>query len=113
MEVKFANIENDGWELDDGEAIHHDHPETFWIPTLETRSNLQPEQIVKLIFRIITADENHEEEVNVERMWVIVKGRIGSTYRGLLDNNPLCTDDIRAGMEVWFLPKHVINVYEE
>ncbi|MBT8769166.1 hypothetical protein [Metapseudomonas boanensis] len=113
MDAKLADIETDGWELDDGEARHNEHPETFWIPHIEVRNNLQPEQIVKLIFRIVTIDNSNEEEVNVERMWVIVKGRIGGLYRGQLDNDPYCTDDIKAGMEVWFLSKHVIDISDE
>jgi hypothetical protein len=113
MKVKLSNIKTDGWELDDGEAIHSEHPDTFWIPAFDVRNSLQTEQLVKLIFRIVTVDEAGEEEVNVERMWVIVKGRIGSLYKGQLDNDPYCTEGIRAGMEVWFLPKHVIDIYAE
>lgn len=113
MEVKLADIETDGWELDDGEALHNEHPETFWIPSIDIRNNLKKEQIVKLIFRIVTIDDAGEEEVNVERMWVIVKDRIGSLYRGQLDNDPYCTEDMRAGLEVWFLPNHVINIHDE
>ncbi|TVL18219.1 hypothetical protein AYI92_12515 [Shewanella xiamenensis] len=112
MEDKFARIEIDGWELNDGETIHHQHSDTFWIPSFEARSNLKTGQLVKLIFQIITEDDAGVEEVNVERMWVIVKDRINNIYRGQLDNDPYCTEEIRSGMEVWFQPKHIIDIYE-
>lgn len=111
MEEKLTTIENGGWELDDGEAIHQEHPDTFWIPELNKRENLKPDQIVKLIFRISTIDKSGNREISIERMWVIVKGGVGGFYRGILDNDPYCTDDIKAGMEVWFQPKHVISIH--
>jgi len=46
------------FELDDGEALHEEAPETFYIPPREQRANLQPGQIVKLVFRI-----EHDETV--------------------------------------------------
>lgn len=113
MEATLADIDKDGWELDDAEAIHNEFPTSFWLPPREARDNLQAQQLVKLIFRILTADEEGAEEVNVERMWVIVKGRVGDLYLGQLDNNPYCTDGIRSGMELCFLPHHVIAIYEE
>lgn len=79
MEEKLTTIENDGWELDDGEAIHQEHPDTFWIPELNKRENLKPDQIVKLIFRISTIDKSGNREISIERMWVIVKGVLGDS----------------------------------
>lgn len=113
MEATLANIDRDGWELDDAEAIHNEHPTSFWLPPRDARNSLQAQQLVKLIFRIVTTDERGAEEVSIERMWVIVKDRVGDLYIGQLDNDPYCTDEIQAGMEVCFLPNHVIDVYEE
>ncbi|MDU8358168.1 DUF2314 domain-containing protein [Pseudomonas syringae group sp. J309-1] len=113
MEATLANIDRDGWELDDAEAIHNEHPTSFWLPPRDARNSLQAQQLVKLVFRIVTTDERGAEEVSIERMWVIVKDRVGDLYIGQLDNDPYCTDEIQAGMEVCFLPNHVIDVYEE
>ncbi|MCQ2994088.1 DUF2314 domain-containing protein [Pseudomonas syringae] len=113
MEATLADIDRDGWELDDAEAIHNEHPTSFWIPPRDARNSLQAQQLVKLIFRIVTTDERGAEEVSVERMWVIVKDRVGDLYIGQLDNDPYCTDEIQAGMEVCFLPNHVIDIYEQ
>lgn len=113
MEATLAEIDRDGWELDDAEAIHNEYPTSFWLPPRDARNSLQPQQLVKLIFRIVTTDERGVKEVSVERMWVVVKGRVGNLYSGQLDNDPYCTDGIKAGMEVYFLPNHVIDIYEQ
>jgi|GEM_PF-3085063 hypothetical protein len=34
-------------------------------------------------------------------------------YVGVLDNDPYCTDQIQAGLELEFTPKHVINIYAD
>jgi uncharacterized protein YegJ (DUF2314 family) len=96
------------YTLDDGEEIHREAPDTFWLPDAEERRKLQPGQIVKLIFRIEVGDEVH-----VERMWVKVKGQSPTGYIGELDNDPYCTTDLRAGETVLFQPRHVINIYKE
>jgi uncharacterized protein YegJ (DUF2314 family) len=96
------------YTLDDGEEIHRDAPETFWIPEAAERNALRPGQIVKLIFRIELGDEVH-----VERMWVQVKGRDAQGYLGGLDNDPYCTTELRSGEAVHFEPRHVIQIYKE
>ena len=94
------------FELDDGNALHNEAPETFYIPPREQRASLQPGQLVKLVFRI-----EHDETVDVERMWVIVESRTANGYTGKLDNDPYCTDRIKAGLLVEFEPRHVISIY--
>ena len=112
MAPRLTDIETDGWQLDDGEVLHQQHPDTFWIPPRDVRDALQPAQVVKLVFRIVTLGEDDALEENVERMWVIVDGREGDLYRGVLDNDPECTDELKSGSEVWFQARHVIAVYE-
>lgn len=112
MDMQLATLEDDGWMLDDGEEIAAQHPETFWIPSREQRDALQPGQQVKLIFRIVTEDADGAEEMHVERMWVIVTGREGNLYRGELDNQPYCTDEMNPGLPVCFEARHVINIFE-
>jgi hypothetical protein len=44
-------------------------------------------------------------------MWVIVKGKQQGGYLGILDNDPVCTQKMRSGVEVRFEPRHVISIY--
>ncbi len=111
--MQLATIDEEGWELDDGEVIAAAHPDTFWLPPLEQREALQPGQLVKLIFRILVADEAGNEEMHVERMWVIVTRRDGNLYTGELDNQPYCTDEMNPGLPVAFEARHVINIHDE
>ena len=95
------------YRLDDGEVLNRSHPDTFWIPSRQRRENLVDGDLVKLIFEL-----DDGEQIQRERMWVLVEGREGSKYRGLLDNDPVSTDEIKSGMEVLFEARHVIDVYE-
>lgn len=113
MDMQLATLDEDGWELDDAEPIAAAHPDTFWMPPREERDALLPGQQVKLIFRILVADEAGREEVHVERMWVNVTGRDGSLYTGELDNQPYCTDEMNPGMPLCFEARHVINIFRE
>ncbi|HEX4896540.1 MAG TPA: DUF2314 domain-containing protein [Solimonas sp.] len=111
--MKLATLFDEGWTLDDGEARHNDAPDAFEIPNREERENLKPGQLVKLMFRIALEGEDGKTAEEVERMWVLVSGRVGQTYRGVLDNDPRCTKGIRAGLEVVFEPRHVIQIESE
>ncbi len=85
--MKLPTYENDHYELDNGEKIHNENPESFWLPSKKLRENLQVGDLVKLIFRM-SERENHEN-VTVERMWVKIKEKNGSFYSGTLDNDPI------------------------
>jgi hypothetical protein len=94
--------------LEDGEEAHREAPDTFEIPPRAAREALRPGQIVKLMFNI-TADG----ESQVERMWVIVEGKEGDGYVGVLDNQPLATEKLRPGMRIRFQARHVINIHPQ
>ncbi len=112
-QVKLATLALDGWELDDAEFIAQKYPATFWLPPLARRKSLRPGHTVKLIFRIRTVDESMSEEINVERMWVTTERADAGFYFGKLDNNPLCTSDMAAGLDVVFQAQHVIGIWED
>ena len=103
----------DGWCLDDGEEYHRAAPATFWIPGRERRTNLQPGDLAKLIFRIRV--DNPQAPVAVERMWVLVRERIAEGYLGILDNDPYAVEknpDFWSGIELPFEARHVIDIEE-
>ena len=95
------------YELDNGEEMHADAPETFYLPPLDARNNLKPNDTVKLVFRI-----EHNNGFDVERMWVDVKSVTSTGYIGILDNDPYCTEELKSGEIIEFKPKHVIQIYE-
>jgi hypothetical protein len=96
------------FELDDGEALHEEAPETFYIPRREQRAHLQPGQLAKLVFRI-----EHDETVDVERMWVLVEQVTATGYIGSLNNQPVSTDELQIGALVLFGPEHIIQIYDD
>jgi uncharacterized protein YegJ (DUF2314 family) len=111
--MRLANAFDDGWELDDGEAINREAPDTFFIPPKDVRQSLAVGQTVKLVFRISVEDEEGGRSQEVERMWVVVeKCLTDGQYVGALNNDPYCTDGIQAGMQVIFEPRHIIQIYE-
>jgi hypothetical protein len=107
----LTSLEADGWTIDDGEAAHAESPDTYWIPPLAARQALQPGAIVKIRFYIRAPDDSGELVDHGERMWVQVKERHPDWYLGVLDNDPYCTDSIQAGLELWFQPRHVIDIH--
>ena len=101
----------DGWELESGEELHAQYPDTFWLPERQHREALHPGDYAKLVFRISLDDEN--DPVSVERMWVLVRERTPSGYMGVLRNEP---DAIEENDELWldtelpFRPEHIIDI---
>ena len=106
----LTNIDDDGWEIDDGESAHAKWPESYSIPDLVERQSLRAGDLVKIVFYIRTENESGEVVDNGERMWVIVNSTLGHWYSGTLDNDPYCTKEIAAGMPVWFEARHVIAI---
>lgn len=107
--ARIAKLHGDvTFTLEDAEALNLKHPDTFWIPSKERRANLVKDDLVKLIFNLTDG-----EQTQGERMWVIVKSGDSSGYTGTLDNDPYSTNQIKAGLEVSFEPRHVIEIFED
>ncbi len=105
----FAELDIHGWQLDDGEARHIAHPDSFWIPDLELRTGVVAGSIVKLIFAIA----NGEDELGFERMWVVVEHAHGTLFMGRLDNAPLTAGRLGPGHPVFFGPEHIIDIWTD
>ncbi len=106
---QIAKLQGDvTFTLENGEDLNREHPDTFWIPPKERRENLVKDDLVKLVFSLTDG-----EQTQGERMWVIVKSGDESAYTGTLDNDPYSTDQIKAGHEVSFEPRHVIEIFED
>lgn len=111
----MAALDQDFWQLRDGEASAREHPDTFDMPPREVRDNLRRLDLVQLIFDIEGEGEGGEVEVLGERMWALVAERIGRYYIGILASEPALVDPasnfyLRRGCEVLFAPEHVVRV---
>ena len=105
---------DDGWALESGVAHHNAAPDTFWIPSRRQRQGLRVGDSAKLIFDVAGL-HGGAHWADFERMWVYVTERVGSTYIGVLDNDPAtyeATDAtyLVAGAEVPFRAEHVIDI---
>lgn len=96
------------YTLEDGEVLHRENPDRFWIPSKERRENLVKDDLVKLVFNLTDG-----KQTQGERMWVTPRGGDRSGYTGILDNDPCSTDKIKSGLEVSFEPRHVIDIFTD
>ena len=79
----------------------------------QLKGALEAGDLAKLVFRISV--DNADENVSVERMWVLVRERTPDGYLGVLDNEPGAiaeNDEFWPGTELPFSAKHVINIEE-
>ena len=109
---KLATFEKDFWQLRSGEKAHLENPEDFWMPPLEERANLKRGDGVKLIFDFQVFNENGSLDIGGERMWVIVKEKIGDFYLGILDSQPASIDEgfLDRNSEICFKAEHIIDI---
>ena len=93
-------------KLEDVEAASRQHPDSFFIPSLEERLGQGVGDSVRLHFLL---DNPGEGEPRAERMWVTVIQTRGllRQYRGKLESTPAYIDDLKAGDEVTFKPCHI------
>ncbi|MEG0859753.1 MAG: TIR domain-containing protein [Pseudomonas sp.] len=111
---RLAVLGIEGWHLISGVASNERAPETFHIPEESERYSLDLEASVKLHFEFLLLDDEGNDELFGERMWVQVKGHAGPYILGALQNNPACSDEqdnLRVGDMVVFLPEHVIDIW--
>lgn len=112
MSDDFPTIERNGWTLLSGEEHHARSPETFSIPARAEREGLCPGDAAKLLFDIETREQGRVIDRGVDRMWVIVKRRVGDLYVGVLDSDPGRAEGLvlGPGTELRFSPEHVIAI---
>lgn len=55
----------------------------------------------------------HDETVDVERIWVIVEEATATGYIGSLNNQPVSTNELQIGALVAFGPQHIIQIYDD
>ncbi|MFB9216529.1 hypothetical protein [Vibrio sinaloensis] len=114
--MRLASIEEDYWQLRNGEESHRNNPETFWIPTLDARKSLKIGDAAKIILEIEFEDENGDVYVESERGYVIVSELVSDKFIGILDFQPSCIAPDESGVylgfgvEIPFSVEHVIDI---
>jgi hypothetical protein len=98
------------WWLQDGEALHAEHPRSFFIPPAERRRALRPGDLVRLGFAF-GPHADRDGEGHVERMWVqVLECEDGRRARGRLRNSPVRLAELRLGDVVAFESQHVLSI---
>ena len=115
--MRLPTLKEDFWQLRSAEESRRANPQAFHIPPLEERQQLKRGHAAKLIFDIEAVDEAGNPSVGGERMWVIVSGRHGDFYLGILDSQPASIvpgEDVYLcfGAEIPFKAEHVIEIAE-
>ncbi|USR79234.1 DUF2314 domain-containing protein [Arcanobacterium pinnipediorum] len=96
------------WELWDAQELAS-LIDGFPIPSLEQLQEIQPGDIVKLVFGLT----DPETDIAAERMWVIVNELAGTGFIGTLDTDPEVIESLTAGDEIHFDASHVIEIFDE
>jgi hypothetical protein len=91
---------------------HATHPDSFSIPARQEREAVAPGDAVKLLFDIETREAERVIDRGVDRMWVIVKHRVGDNYVGVLDSEPGVAEGLtlHSGTELVFGAEHIVEI---
>ncbi len=96
------------WTLGDGLARNAEHPESFWVPSAEEVSMLEPGDSVKLMFEA-KGWTHGLHGCGAERMWVKITKVQGDKFEGTLSNVPAVWNHLDWGDKVTFSRKHIID----
>jgi len=94
------------YAIDDPRPVADDAPYTYFLPSENELLAVQPEDMVKLIFRGIPPSP----EWGAERMWVRVTAASRHELQGVLDNVPSEMQQLRPGDPVTFRRSDIIDL---
>lgn len=117
-------LSHGGWELDDAQARHREHPDTFKLPPPELLAKLRPGHSVRLVFALLDLADVVRDGlepysargvprlvVQHERMWLWLEREDGDALVGVLMNTPASTHSrLLPGARVRFQKKDVIDL---
>ncbi|MHB0935081.1 MAG: immunity protein Imm33 domain-containing protein [Armatimonadota bacterium] len=97
------------WTLENVEATHRAHPDSFFIASRQERTGLKVGALVRLHF--VLAEED-DDLPRAERMWVEItrRGWLGRSYTGVLTNEPAYIEDLHVGDTITFRPEHIAQI---
>ena len=102
------NYDEDGWELFNAVEQKEAYPDSFRLPSQEELSTLKPGDCAKLIFGFLAKDESGQEEIQGERMWVLIDGKTDNGFTGRLISQPTSSDVLHPLDRVNFTPQNII-----
>jgi len=94
----------DTYILIDGVECSQQYPDTFHVPSPDTKDHLVPGDFAKLGFEPKRAD------LPGERMWVRIIERDGDAFVGELDNTPVVLKQLKLGERIDFTARHILDV---
>lgn len=98
------------YTLDNAHELNKLSPDSFYIPSFKEIENIKTGALVKLIFR----EDDIQEGMNVERMWVIVTNKTVKGkeiyFEGTLDNDPYYLKSVQYQDIINFSNKHIIQI---
>ena len=98
------------WSLSDADALHAEHPRSFFIPPAERRRALRIGELVKLGF-VYGPHADREGEGHLERIWVeVLEQDASGEARGRLRNRPVRLTELEIGDEVAFRPHEILSI---
>ncbi len=103
------NYDRDGWELFNAVEQKKAYPDLFALPSQEELTRLKPGDCAKLIFGFLTKNESGEEEIQGERMWVLIDDKTDQGFTGRLISQPISSEVIRPLDRVTFTPQNIIE----
>lgn len=96
------------WKLGDGDERNKKYPQSFWVPSPDEKAEIQPGDIVKLMFEPSFFPPGSDKIG--ERMWVRVTKVGPHQLEGRLDNDPICFPRLAYDDTIKFERKHIIDI---
>jgi len=93
------------YTINDPRPIAKEAPYTFYLPEPAEINILRPNDLVKLQFVGTTFGFYN----GIERMWVIINEINNDSFVGLLDNDPIWLDQLKAGDKIKFAKHHIVD----
>ena len=98
------------WELENVEEAARANPRSFFIPSLEERTNQSVGDEVRLHFLLT---DPGSDLPRAERMWVLIVEREGTPprYVGTLQNQPTAIAELNVEARIVFGPEHIAQTF--
>ena len=110
MATHYPDYDRDKFYLHNALKLSELHPNSFHIPSPESRCGIEAGAVVKLSF-CFADPEGSGWDYDTERMWVIATERFDDHWIGELNNHPYYNPGvIEAGALFHFHPDHIIAI---